>query len=134
MFRALKLAKWHLPFASRSGVPEIIGPTVGEAFDCCAYVVKHRIFHRPSRLQVFCLCCLIMLSILAVGAVGVTEQLIRNPQRVRVAERAVAQWGRDIVGQVAPSDRQPWEHLVASDPVLVLKICAVPIPSGGGCE
>lgn len=134
MFRAQKLTRWHLPFGIQRDVSATVGPAVAEAFDCCAYVVSRRILHRPSPRQLFCLACLVVLSVLAVGAVGVTEQLVGSPRRVRSAESAVAQWGRDVVVRVAPSERQAWEDLVISDPVLVLKVCAVSIVSGGRSE
>jgi hypothetical protein len=94
-------------------------------------MVRTRLIRRPTSRQLGIIALLITVSILTIGAARVTGQLVHRPRHAEVAEAAVRGWGHDIAAGMPLSQRPAWEELVVENPVLVLSVCSVKLPSPG---
>ncbi len=66
-------------------------------------------------------------GLVATGAGRVTEQLLERPRKAFQVRQEIRNWNKDIVAGVEVNTRQAWNELAEADPLLVLKVCCVPL-------
>jgi hypothetical protein len=71
------------------------------------------------------------LGVVLSGAVGVTAQLLRRPQRCGTARVAVHAWGCEVVSGMPAEARRQWRGVLEEDPSSLLRLCSLTLPPAG---
>lgn len=69
--------------------------------------------------------CLMVTTVLAVGARDIAEELSTRPLRRETTQRKIQEWSRDIVTNMDSARREQWRELAENQPKALLQACII---------
>ncbi len=68
---------------------------------------------------------LLITSVLAVGAINITDELSNRPLRQQETERKLREWSRQMVGNMEHGQAEQWRQIAESNPHALINACLI---------